>query len=437
MSLIPEAVSKYLKKFSDKNWSVETNNLSGINNVIVIPAIAEYENLIILLSSLRKNNQKYFGDTLILFVINNTSSASPDVKNNNIQSLDYLRKEIINSVQGSGLRIGLIDAASPGNELCIKHGGVGLARKTGMDASLSILNYSISKKKVLICLDADCIVSENYLEVIINNFNEKNLAAASIYFEHDIDNDSGTTEAIICYEIFLRYYVLGLKVAGSPYAFETVGSAMACDYESYIKIGGMNKLKAAEDFYFLEKLSKCTNIYPIKDAAVYPSGRRSWRVPFGTGQRVGRFLDKIKDEYVLYDTNSFIILKQWLNIYRNSTPDAISYIEEAEKINKELAAFLRSQGFESALNKIRMNSKNEAQISKHKNIWFDGFRTLKLIHHLRDNGFPQIKMFDALDELFSYFSVSVPFRNNKEGPPHLTTQKDYLYLLRSLESKLD
>ena len=36
--------------------------------------------------------------------------------------------------------------------------------------------------------------------------------------------------AIICYETFLRYYVMCLRYAGSYYAFHTIGSAMACDH---------------------------------------------------------------------------------------------------------------------------------------------------------------------------------------------------------------
>ena len=47
-----------------------------------------------------------------------------------------------------------------------------------------------------------------------------------------------------------RYYVLGLKLANSPFAFPTIGSTMICDYESYIRIGGMNKKRAAGRFLF-------------------------------------------------------------------------------------------------------------------------------------------------------------------------------------------
>jgi hypothetical protein len=437
MTTTPKNVFTYLEKFSDGQRPVEANDLSNINNVVVIPAIAEYDNLPVVISSLEKNRKKNLADTLILFVINNSESSSLDVKENNFRSIVYLRNTLKEDSIKNKLRIGFIDASTSGNELNSKNAGVGLARKTGMDAALSIFDYSSDKKKIMLCLDADCIVSENYLETIINIFNERNVSAASIYFEHSIDQKSNTAEAIICYEIFLRYYVLGLKIAESPYAFETIGSSMACDYESYIKIGGMNKLKAAEDFYFLEKLSKVTKIYTIKDAVVYPSGRRSWRVPFGTGQRVGRYLDKLRDEYMVYDLNSFHLLKNWLTIFRDNDLNTKNYIDKARNISNKLADFLLSHDFENALNNIRINSKNDEQFSKQKNNWFDGFRTLKLIHHLRDNGFPQIKMFDALDKLFDYFDINKPERDANLEIPNFEIQKEYLFALRKLETQLD
>src|SRR5690606_28888963 len=96
-----------------------------------------------------------------------------------------------------------------------------------------------------------------------------------------------------------------------------VGSAMTCDYEAYIKIEGMNKQKAAEDFYFLEKLAKQYSINKINATTVYPAARKSWRVPFGTGQRMNRFFSKTHNEYILYHPESFYVLKQWLELFNS------------------------------------------------------------------------------------------------------------------------
>ena len=326
-------VLSYLSKHLIKNYEIEWQRKNGINNVIVIPAIAEYDTIKVLLKSLSKNDPAFFPLSLILFVINNSPVSSKEIKEDNLISINLLRsiigadnnsdfsREIINS----GLQIGLIDASSEGKELNTKQAGVGLARKIGMDLSLTIFDYSKGTKKMIICLDADCTISQTYLTNIINDFNKNNYSVAVVNFEHPVDGTDEYNAAIICYEIFLRYYVTGLIFAGSDYAFHTIGSTMMCYHNAYMKIGGMNKRKAAEDFYFLEKLAKNYPINKIDCAIVYPSKRSSWRVPFGTGQRVTRFLSKTQDEYLLFDPAVFEILKEWLEIYNS---DAISDPQE-------------------------------------------------------------------------------------------------------------
>ena len=71
---------------------------------------------------------------------------------------DQFSKQILES----GIRIGLIDAASEGNEFDDTNAGVGLARKIGMDTALRVFDYSIDSKKIIISLDADCLAEENY-----------------------------------------------------------------------------------------------------------------------------------------------------------------------------------------------------------------------------------------------------------------------------------
>jgi hypothetical protein len=334
------------------------------------------------------------------------------------------------------LKIGYIDVSSPRRELSEKEGGVGLARKIGLDAALNIFNYDEkSRKNILVCLDADCTVKENYLTEIHTHFYETKIKAASIYFEHILKSPMTDNSAIICYETFLRYYVLCLRYAGSYYAFHTIGSAMACDHEIYIKAEGMNKKKAAEDFYFLEKISKHTRIHYIKTTTVYPSERKSWRVPFGTGQRVTRFHAKTHEEYLLYDPHIFDVLKEWLNLFHSG--DILSteqYLRNGKSISKGLFEFLQLQNFTLNFTAILNSSKSETQIRKQQLRWFDGFRTLKLIHFLRDNYFPNINMFDALDIVLANFDFQLPDRMN-EKIPEMKIQLQYLEKLRILDSE--
>ena len=442
MTDIPQKVEKYLNKFGIKNRQLNFHPGEKINNAIVIPAISEFENIKKLLVLLSENDPEYFKSTLVIFVINNLVSSSPEVKGDNQKSLSFLQQlvqkknlennSLIGKAMASGLNFAFVDAASKGNELPEKDGGAGLARKVGMDLALSIFDYSSLGKKLLFCLDADCIVEKNYITSIIENFNSRNLSAAVVNFRHQIVPGSETSEAIICYEIFLRYYVLGLKFAVSYYAFHTIGSTIICDYESYIKAGGMNKQKAAEDFYFLEKAAKNVNVERIEDTTVYPSSRKSWRVPFGTGQRVTRFLQKVQNEYLLYNPKSFYILKQWLEIFNSGYDfNTQDYLFKAKNINTELYNFLIEQNFSNDWGKIILNSKTKEQIFKQKILWFDGFRTLKLIHYLRDKSYPLINMFDALDEMLKNFDIKSIERNGISIPP-IEIQIQYLEALRKL-----
>ncbi len=439
MNNLPVSVINYLSKYGLDKWTLESNCSRKFNNIVVIPAIQEYQNIRLLLESLLKNDKQYFEETLVMFVVNSIASSDEDVKEDNRKSLELLKEiisgksriELAQKINSTGLNVGLVDASSVGLDLPEKDGGVGLARKIGMDLALKQFDFSTSSKKILVCLDADCTVEQNYLTSIVRVFHHKDIHAAYIQYEHSLPERKEDKHAIICYEIFLRYYVLGLKFADSPFAFPTIGSTMICDYDSYIRIGGMNKKKAAEDFYFMEKLAKINPIYKIDSTKIYPASRGSWRVPFGTGQRVNRFIAGTHEEYVLYDPKSFEVLKKWLSVFNSKENlSALEYLNKAKEINTTLLAFLLQNKFEDSWNKILDNSKSDLQIEKQKMIWFDGFRTLKLIHFLRDNEFPSINMFDALDKMFICCGQT-PLRTDNSFPS-IDLQIKYLTKLRYL-----
>lgn len=438
--MLPGYVEKYLKKFSLDNWKLESSGRKEYNLIVVIPALEEYEGIKKLISSLMANEDFYLRKTLFIFVINNLASTEKQIKKNNLTSLEYLRAIMAGKYpldfppefKGKSINLGIVDAATTGNELPEKDGGVGLARKIGMDLALSKFDYSGEYKNILVCLDGDCTVEPNYLRSIWNNCNDKNIKAGYVKYFHLLPADPESRLAIINYEIFLRYYVMGLKIAGSPYAFHTIGSTMLCDAESYTKIQGMNKRKAAEDFYFMEKLSKITGIVEITDTCIYPSNRPSWRVPFGTGQRVRRFLNKEQDEYILYSFKSFLLLKKWIELFYNNNFNSKTLMEKARGISNHLFDFLADQKFDKSWDKVLSDSPGEIQLLKQKNFLFDGFKTLKLIHYLRDNQFPPENMFDVLDEVLEYMGLNKNLRMNKEKIPPQNIQEEYLNILRSL-----
>ncbi len=426
MNQLPPIVERYLQKHScTLKWRESVKSQAKFKYVIVVPVLAELEHVSTLLESLAENKVPSPREYLILLVINNTVSANPNIKRENSKTHEYL----VERKKNFPFPLEVIDAFSEGRELPAKTGGVGLARKIGLDAALRLLDYNYHSG--LVCLDADCHVSDNYLGTISKVFQDGNFRAGYFYFEHLLPKDEKEKAAIVCYEIFLRHYVLGLKFANSPYAFHTIGSTMLFDYATYINVGGMNKRKAGEDFYFLEKVAKSFPVREIRDAKVFPSSRPSWRVPFGTGQRVGRFLSQEQDEYVVYSPNSFQVLKEWNRIFLNGKREAAEfYLEAAKKIFPALENFLRENSFEEKWESILKNSKNEKQLLRQKFFWFDGFRTLKLIHYLRDEAFPNVNMFEGVNEMLSLVGqnkISV-----EEEIPFLSKQLEFLKILRKL-----
>jgi hypothetical protein len=443
MNSLPHFVQKYLEKNFNPTWKIEPLYEKTFDNIIVIPALAELNNVKLVIKSLAENDPKYISETLILFVINNTSSAESEIKSQNKSTITYLHNILNNNInddlteyiRSSGINLSYINASTQGYELPGKDGGVGLARKIGMDLSLKYFNYSTPGKRIMICTDADCTFEKNYITSIVDYFNMKNCGAAVINYEHSMTGSTDITRAIICYELYLRYYLLGLSYAGSLYAFHTIGSTMVCDHECYIKIGGMNKLKAAEDFYFLEKLSKITEIHTIRNTCVYPSPRPSFRVPFGTGQRVSRFLSKVRNEYLIYDPQSFIVLKHWLELLDSLTKLNLSTIlSESKSINLHLYKFLEENNFVFFWEKICVQNPSKQQMAKQKKFWFDAFRTLKLIHYLRDNAYPLTNVFDAIDKMLEISGAPYKIPREKSALPDLDKQKEYLLLLRKLQN---
>jgi len=421
---IPKQVEQYLNNRAEKKWLVQDKG-NYFQSVIVVPVIKELDNIPKLLSSLSKNEPTANRNTLILFVVNNSDENNKEVIEENILTIELLRK-LKNEPNQYGLNIDFIDAASENKYLPRKYAGVGLARKIGMDQALYYFDYS-KKGNAIVCLDADCEVDANYLTEIQKYYDDNNHTAV-IKYEHMLDN-----EAIINYEIFLRYYVLGLKFAKSPYAYHSIGSCITVSPITYAKIGGMNKKKAGEDFYFLEKAAKQEKINSINTTTVYPSSRKSWRVPFGTGQRITRYHEKVRDEFVLYNADSFVVLKKFLEKYHNvKTNDPSEILNSTKSISKALYDFLKNNQFESALNKIIENAATVEQLNHQKKIWFDAFKTMKLIHYLRDNKYPEDPMFTSLNKIFDLYGIADFNKYILNDIPSVEKQIEYLDLLRIL-----
>lgn len=424
INILPDFVLNYLNKFSFTNWNLENDDDKFYDYIIVIPSLAENDRIQSCLKSLENNNQTVLERTLIIIVINNSENASTDIIENNQKTFKLL------SIYNGILNINYVNAFSKGKSFPKKLAGVGFTRKIGLDLALTKFDYESSHKKILLWLDADCEVESNYLEVVTDKFNNQNLNSAVIEYEHKIDDEKPEAKAIVCYETFLRYFRLALIYAKSHYDYHAIGSTIVCDVDSYIKAGGMNSKQAGEDFYFLEKLAKQNKVETIKETLVYPSSRKSWRVPFGTGQRITRYLKNVQDEYLVYNPKSFQLLKEWLEFFNSdSAVDTDVIITNSKKISNHLYDFIIEQNFQESWNKILRNSDSIDEIRKQKIYWFDAFRTLKLIHYLRDAIYPNVNVYEALKFFSNKFELVLEY-DEQEIQNNYQLQKQVLISLR-------
>lgn len=417
-----------------------------MDNIVVIPALAERERLFQTLASIAANPKEELCRTVVLCVINNSGSnhTPPEEIEDNQRTLTILydlvqgrlpREDgpdeatpgLFEKILESNLNVAYIDASSSGFELPEKTGGVGLARKIGLDSALRLFDHGTRSMKLLFSLDADTLVESNYLSAVRNYFEKRNATAAVIEFMHQGAENPEEQAAMYCYEIFLRYYVFGLCSAGSPYAFHTIGSTIVCTAEGYVAVRGMNRRKAGEDFYFLNKLAKIQDMGIIPDTHVYPSARQSERTPFGTGKRIIRFLEGNHCEYRVYNPGVFVILRQWLDfIEAHLRADEEEIMKGAGALHPSLTDFLDEQHFTHVWPRLKQNSRSDAVLRRHFCSWFDGFKTLKLIHHLTHNGMPPVEMFGAVKELLSMVGTRLEVENIRDMIPPLHVQKEIL-----------
>jgi len=371
-------IGKYASKM--KCQRLEPNEpLKTYRRAIVIPACAELNFLPATLASMEENPEKLLNETLTIVIVNNSKESQDEKKSQNSQMLEEFRKG------NHPDNFFWIDMASPGKEIDAK-GGVGTARKAGMDTALNYLEKS--NDSLIFSLDADTLVEENYIASGIDYFRDNPSSPAAVFsFIHQKHEDDATDRAITLYESFIRDYTERLKAAGSPYAYHVLGSAIVCRANSYIRCGGMRERNGGEDFYFLQALRKLGEIGEITSSTVHPSARPSDRVPFGTGPKVREIAKEGKLEF--YNPAIFEILHSFLKHINDLTLEEMLDTERLvpSSMPEEIREFLTENGFKHAWENIIKNTPHEKRrLIDAFNWWFDAFRTLKFVHYC-ENGF--------------------------------------------------
>jgi hypothetical protein len=263
--------------------------------------------------------------------------------------------------------------------------GVGLARKTGMDEAVRRFNLLDNPDGVILSLDADCLVAKNYFVSICEElFKKKERVACSIYFEHPLsgtDFGENVFKYITLYELHLRYYFQGLSFSGFPYVFHTVGSAVAVKALPYVKAGGMNRKKAGEDFYFIQKLVPSGGYFNLNSTTVYPSPRASFRVPFGTGATISRLTDENCPTLLTYNFKAFKELRFFFGMVEslyNSNSEELSGCYKF--IPQGVRLFLEEREWAEKIMEIKNNTSGMPSFRKRFFGWFNMFRIVKYLN---------------------------------------------------------
>jgi hypothetical protein len=102
------------------------------------------------------------------------------------------------------------------------------------------------------------------------------------------------------------------------------------------------------------------------------------------------------DEYRLYDPRIFDILGKWLASVE-AAPDRNpeSILADAGRIHQQLETYLRTSRFAENWLVIRKNSGDPGQLRRQFHVWFDGLKTLRLVHHLSRSAYPLVPMFNG------------------------------------------
>lgn len=272
--------------------------------------------------------------------------------------------------------------------------GVGLARKIGADLIARLITVGLIESPWIHTTDADAELPAEHFDRVA----ALPLGAAVAPFRHVDAGDPVVHEATLRYELSLRYYVIGLCSAGSPYAFHTIGSLISVAAPRYAQARGFPRRQAGEDFYMLNKLAKLGPVHRLDGDPVRIRSRRSARAPFGTGPAVEALLAGKPLE--VYDPRVFEVLGRALALVLDppaappaDVPELADWVRGAHELAHRYGA-----------------EQLPTRVHEH----FDGFRTLKLIHALTARS-PKLPWSQAVERAsFLAIDVELPAANQRD-----------------------
>lgn len=350
--------------------------------IIAIPAFAEPDIFITLQSIKKCKPGKFAAEVLIL--VNFPETIAWDIKKNNIDLFHSVSEWCQKNSNEELLFFCFIS-----DNLPRKYAGPGLARKILMDLAVKRFNSIDLPDGLIVSLDADTMVPTDYFEQIEHSLEKHPKAGCLIFnFAHaDSGNEymSKVYRSAILYEMYLRYLKLMLKRTGFPHYHHTIGSCFAVKAFVYSQVGGMNKRKGGEDFYFLHKVFPVTETNYLKDLILIPSVRPSWRVPFGTGPAIRQMAAQPEIKYLTYNPESFRDIEKLINLlpeiysgHGNHLTDIIN------QLPKSLNTFIHDNKGVAKITDIKNNCASKQAFTKRFFLWFDAFMIIKYLNYVKD-----------------------------------------------------
>jgi hypothetical protein len=409
-----DPTAQYLARHAEPEAALAGTLPGRFGHVLVVPAYGERESLFNLLGTVPGGPE---GPVLIVLVLNSRADSPREVHEANEEVRRRLEKELAPS---AGLEAGLPARAysTPGGTLLLvdralaghfvpEGQGVGLARKIGNDVALALRANGRIASPWIQNTDADSVLPGDYFEQTAT-LDPETTGAAIYSYEHRFDPDPALADAARLYEISLRYYVLGLAWAGSPFAYHSMGSCLAIPASAYAQVRGFPRRNALEDFHALNKLAKVGRILRLAGRPLLLEGRISGRVPISTGMALAGLVSRrgALSRFRLYHPLVFAHLAAWLRVLAaigRTGGDARVPLAELPQEN----SFFRTDLLQGALEKMGAfgairdaiaRSHDEMTLLRHLHTWFDALKTVKLIHALRDGGFPSMGYHQALTE---------------------------------------
>ena len=417
-----KTISKYLSKHLPDYKPLKKTSINT-EIIVVIPVYKEKQYIFKTIDSLLlcERPEK---DVEVILLFNASENDSEVIRNEQKSVAEAIRKKYC--MQDDNWLSFIVEERY---NIIKKHFGAGMARKAGMDIALARL-FSIGKNEgLIVTLDADTLVQPNYFKAISDWFENPEKIGASIYFEHPLEGDDFPPEiyeGITKYELHLRYYMQAWRETGFPYAFHTMGSAMAMRASAYARIGGMPRKQAGEDFYFLQKLIPLGGFGEITDTKIIPSPRPSDRVIFGTGAAIKNLMSGNNNINYTYNYQAFTDLKEFFSIRSQFFRIPKSEFEKlCNNLSKPLQKFLLETNFYNDLNTLQTNCSNIQTFNKRFWEIFNAFKVVKYLNFVHEHHFKKISVLEA--------GLTYLEKNN-HSTVGLTTEKNVLEYFRKMET---